>query len=155
MTKTSRKSPLRAAVLVGIAVLGASALLVAAGCGDDGENLPAGVVARVGDAPITEAQLDKTIEQSRAEAVASGQSLPKEGEEGYDDIRRQALQSLVQQKVVDFEAADCGKPCAVTRRRHHGRAQPDQAEQLRELPEEVRRLPEGAEDLEGRRQRRS
>ncbi len=35
MTKTSRKSPLRAAVLVGIAVLGASALLVAAGCGDD------------------------------------------------------------------------------------------------------------------------
>jgi foldase protein PrsA len=114
VTKTSRKSPLRAAVLVGIAVLGASALLVAAGGGDDGENLPAGVVARVGDAPITEAQLDKTIEQSRAEAVASGQSLPKEGEEGYDDIRRQALQSLVQQKVVDFEAKDCGAPCKVT-----------------------------------------
>jgi foldase protein PrsA len=115
VTKTSPKSPLRAAVLVGIAVLGASALLVAAGCGDDGENLPAGVVARVGDAPITEAQLDKTIEQSRAEAVASGQSLPKEGQEGYDDIRRQALQSLVQQKVVDFEAKDCGEPCTVTK----------------------------------------
>ena len=99
MTKTSRKSPLRAAVLVGIAVLGASALLVAAGCGDSGDSLPAGVVAQVGDAQITEAQLDTTIEQSRAEATASGQTLPKEGEEGYDDIRRQALQSLVQQKV--------------------------------------------------------
>ena len=114
MTKTSRKSPLRAAVLVGIAVLGASALLVAAGCGDSGDSLPAGVVAQVGDAQITEAQLDTTIEQSRAEATASGQTLPKEGEEGYDDIRRQALQSLVQQKVVDFEAKDCGKPCEVT-----------------------------------------
>ena len=64
-------------------------------------------------ATITEVQLDKTIEQSRAEATASGQALPKEGEEGFDDIRRQALQSLVQQKVVDFEAKDCGKPCAV------------------------------------------
>jgi parvulin-like peptidyl-prolyl isomerase len=115
VTKTSRKSSLRAAVLVGIAVLGATGVLVAAGCGDDGENLPAGVVARVGDAPITEAQLDKTIEQSRAEATASGQALPKEGEDGYDDIRRQALQSLVQQKVVDFEARDCGKPCQVTK----------------------------------------
>jgi foldase protein PrsA len=114
VTKTSRKSPLRAAVLVGIAVLGASALLVAAGCGDEGEDLPSGVVARVGDANITEVQLDKTIEQSRAEATASGQTLPKEGEKGYDDIRRQALQSLVQQKVVDFEAAECGKPCKVT-----------------------------------------
>lgn len=114
VTKTSRKSPLRAAVLVGIAVLGASALLVAAGCGDGGANLPAGVVARVGDANITEVQLDTTIEQSRAEATASGQTLPKEGQEGYDDIRRQALQSLVQQKVVDFEAKECGTPCAVT-----------------------------------------
>ncbi len=114
VTKTSRKLPLRAAVLVGIAVLGASGLLLAAGCGDDGGDLPAGVVARVGDAPITEAQLDETIEQSRAEAVATGQSLPQEGEEGYEDIRRQALQSLVQQKVVDFEATECGKPCQVT-----------------------------------------
>ena len=114
MTKTSRRSPLRAGVLVAIAVLGASGLLIAAGCGDDGESLPAGVVARVGDAPITEKQLDTTIEQSRAEASSSGQTLPKEGEEGYDDIRRQALQSLVQQKVVEFEAEDCGEPCEVT-----------------------------------------
>ena len=63
---------------------------------------------------ITEAQLNTTIEQSRAEASSSGQTLPKEGEEGYDDIRRQALQSLVQQKVVEFEAKDCGEPCEVT-----------------------------------------
>lgn len=114
MTKTSRRSPLAAGVLVAIAVLGAASLLVAAGCGDDGESLAAGVAAQVGDAQITEAQLDTTIEQSRAEATSSGQTLPKEGEEGYDDIRRQALQSLVQQKVVEFEARDCGKPCEVT-----------------------------------------
>ena len=114
MTKTSRRSPLRAGVLVGIAVLAAASLLVAAGCGDDSASLPSGVVATVGDASITEAQLNTTIEQSRAEASSSGQTLPKEGEEGYDDIRRQALQSLVQQKVVEFEAKDCGEPCEVT-----------------------------------------
>jgi foldase protein PrsA len=114
VTKTSRRSPLAAGVLVVIAVLGAAGLLLAAGCGDDGAGLPAGAVAQVGDAQITEVQLDATIEQSRAEATSSGQTLPKEGEKGYEDIRRQALQSLVQQKVVQFEARDCGKPCEVT-----------------------------------------
>ena len=114
MTKTSRRSPLAAGVLVVLAVLGAAGLLLAAGCGDDSASLPAGVVAQVGDAQITEAQLDTTIEQSRAEATSTGQTLPKEGEEGYEDIRRQALQSLVAQKVVEFEARDCGKPCEVT-----------------------------------------
>jgi len=111
---TNRRSPLVAGVLVGLAVLGASAALVVAGCGDDGSNLPDGVVARVGDANITEVELAKTIEQSRAEAEAQGASLPEEGAEGYEDVRRQAVQSLVQQKVVEFEARDCGQPCKVT-----------------------------------------
>jgi parvulin-like peptidyl-prolyl isomerase len=114
VTKTSRRSPLAAGVIVVVAVLGAAGLLLAAGCGDDSASLPDGVVAQVGDAQITEAQLDTTIEQSRAEATSSGQTLPEEGEEGYTDIRSQALQSLVQQKVVEFEARDCGKPCEVT-----------------------------------------
>lgn len=115
VTKTIRTSPLLAGVLVGLAALGAAATLLVAGCGDDGADLPDGVVARVGDAGITEAELTTTIEQSRAEAEAQGATLPEEGEDGYDDVRRQALQSLVQQKVVEFEARECGDPCAVTK----------------------------------------
>ena len=113
VTKTNRRSPLVAGVLVGLAALGAAGVLLVAGCGDDGSNLPDGVVARVGDAPITEAELTTTIDQSRAEAEAQGATLPEEGADGYDDVRRQALQSLVQQKVVEFEARECGTPCAV------------------------------------------
>ncbi len=103
-----------AGVLVGLAALGTAGLLLLAGCGDDGSSLPDGVVARVGDANITEAQLNTSIEQSRAEAQAQGATLPAEGEEGYESVRQQALQALVQQKVVTFEARECGKPCAVT-----------------------------------------
>jgi len=115
VTKTIRRSPLRAGVLVGLAALAAAGVLLIAGCGgDDGSNLPDGIAARVGDANITEAELATTIDQSRAEAEAQGATLPAEGAEGYDDVRRQALQSLVQQKVVQFEARDCGKPCKVT-----------------------------------------
>jgi parvulin-like peptidyl-prolyl isomerase len=113
VTKTNRRSPRVAGVLAGLAAL-CAALLLAAGCGDDGADLPDGVVARVGDAAITEAQLTETIEQSRAEAEAQGSSLPEEGAEGYDDVRRQALQQLVQQRVVSFEARQCGTPCKVT-----------------------------------------
>ena len=57
-------------------------------------------MARVGDAPITEKQLTTTIEQSRAQAKEQGQTLPAEGEDGYDQVRQQALQQLIQQEVV-------------------------------------------------------
>lgn len=113
VTKTTRRPPRRAGVLVGFAVLGAS-LLVAAGCGGGSSSLPSGVLARVGDVDITQSQLDKTIEQSRAEATAQGQTLPKPGDKGYSDLRRQALNSLVRQKVVELEAKKCGPPCIVT-----------------------------------------
>lgn len=110
MPKTIRRSPLVAGVLVllvGVAV---------AGCGsDDSANLPDGVVARVGDANITQAQLDRAIAQTAAEAKAQGQSVPAEGAEGYEQLEQQALQSLRQQRIVDFEARECGTPCKVTK----------------------------------------
>ncbi len=82
--------------------------------GDDSADLPSGVVARVGDANITEEQLDRAISQTSAEAKAQGQTVPAEGAEGYDQVRQQALQGLVQQKIVGFEARECGNPCKVT-----------------------------------------
>lgn len=114
MTKTNRRSPLFAGVIVGLAALGAAGLLLLSGCGDDASALPEGVAARVGDTRITQKQLTTTIEQSRAQAKSQGQTLPAVGEEGYDQVRQQALQQLIQQEVVSSEARTCGTPCKVT-----------------------------------------
>ncbi|MGD9694049.1 MAG: peptidylprolyl isomerase [Thermoleophilia bacterium] len=111
MTKTIRRSPLLAGVLA--LLVGMSVGL--AGCGgDDSSDLPSGVVARVGDADITEAQLAHQVEQNAAQLTAQNQTVPAEGSEGYTQLRQQSLQALVQQKIVDFEARKCGKPCQVT-----------------------------------------
>ena len=117
MTKTNRRSPLFAGVLVGLLALGAAGVLLLSGCGSDSEgtaDLPDGVVAQVNDEPITQKQLDETIAQSQAQAKQQGQTLPAEGETGYDQVRQQALQQLIQQEVVDAEARKCGTPCAVS-----------------------------------------
>ncbi len=116
MTKINRRSPLFAVVLVGLAALGAAALLLLSGCGgsDGTADLPDGVVAQVGDAPITQKQLDETIAQSQAQAKQQGQTLPAEGESGFDQVRQQALQQLIQQEVVNAEARKCGTPCNVS-----------------------------------------
>ena len=111
MPKTIRRSPFVAGVLV---LLVAVSVAVTACGDDDSADLPAGVVARVGDASITEAQLDRAIAQTTAEAKVQGQSVPAEGAEGYDQLRQQALQSLRRQKVIGFEARECGNPCKVT-----------------------------------------
>ena len=114
MTKINRKSPLFAGVLVGLVALGAAGMLVLSGCGSDSASLPTGVAARVGDTPITDKKLEATIAQSRAQAKQQNQTLPAAGEEGYDQVRQQALQQLIQQEVVGTEARKCGKPCAVS-----------------------------------------
>jgi parvulin-like peptidyl-prolyl isomerase len=100
----------------------APALLVAialgtglAACGDDGADLPAGVVAQVGDAPIRSADLDRALKQREVGAKSQGAAIPEPGSEGYDQLRQQALDTLVQQRIVDFEARKCGEPCKVTK----------------------------------------
>lgn len=115
VTKIIRRSPRVAGILVGLAALGATGLLVA-GCGDDGASLPEGVVARVGDTSVTQARLDKTIAQSRAQAKEQGQTLPASGEDGFDQVQQQALQQLIQQEVISSEARKCGTPCAVEKK---------------------------------------
>ena len=112
MAKTIRRSPLVAGVLVLLVAVGVGVTA----CGGDGDSadLPAGVVARVGDANVTQEQLDAAISQTTAEAKAQGQTVPTAGSDGYDQVQQQALQSLVQQRIVGFEARECGNPCEVT-----------------------------------------
>jgi foldase protein PrsA len=106
-----RRSPLAAGILLLLLAVGVGVTA----CGsDDSSDLPDGVVARVGDANITEQQLDRAIARRTAELKAQGQTVPAEGAEGYDQVRQQALQTLVGQKIVGFEARECGNPCKVT-----------------------------------------
>ena len=114
MTRNALTAPRLAVLLV---VLAAGVIGLAAGCGGgDGGDLPDGVVARVGDAAIPEEELSKAIEQQRAQAEQQGATFPKEGSEGYDQVRRQALETLVLQRIVDFEARKCGTTCRVTKK---------------------------------------
>ena len=88
--------------------------VTACGGGDDSADLPEGVVARVGDASITQKQLEAAISRTTAEAKSQGQTVPTQGSEGYQQLEQQALQSLVQERIVGFEARECGNPCKVT-----------------------------------------
>jgi foldase protein PrsA len=108
---TLRRSPLLTGVLV---LLVAAVAVGVSACGSDSADLPAGVVARVGDADITQAQLDRLITLGTAQAKANGQTLPAKGQAGFDAVERQALQQLVLDKAYAFEARECGQPCKVT-----------------------------------------
>jgi foldase protein PrsA len=115
VTKTNRRSPLVAVVIVGLVALSSAALLGLAGCGgSDSADLPAGVVAQVGDAQITQAQLTEAIDQARFDAKAQGQPIPAAGAEGYTAVEQSLLDQLVRSKVIELEADKCGKPCVVT-----------------------------------------
>jgi foldase protein PrsA len=114
VTKTNRRSPLVAGVIVGLVALSAAALLGLAGCGNDQASLPAGVVAQVGDVQITQTQLDTSIDQTRFDAKAQGQTVPAAGAQGYTAVEQSVLDQLVRSKIVQLEAKKCGTPCAVT-----------------------------------------
>jgi foldase protein PrsA len=84
------------------------------GCGSSSATLPGGVVAQVGDTQITTAQLDTYMSQLAASATSQGQAFPTPGTASYTTAQQQALQQLIQLQIVGFEAAKCGKPCAVS-----------------------------------------
>jgi foldase protein PrsA len=102
----------RRSVVIGLALLVALCVAVLSACGSSG--LPSGVVARVGDAQITQAQLSRYMSQLAANATLQGQSFPAPGSTDYVSAEQQSLQSLVQLQIVGFEAAKCGHACDVT-----------------------------------------
>jgi foldase protein PrsA len=91
-----------AAVLLG---LFASALVFAA-CG--GNQVPAGAIAAVGDATVTQEQFDQIWAQAKAQyASAQGAPpFPKEGTAGYDQLRASIVNYLVQNAIIMQQAAD-------------------------------------------------
>lgn len=95
-----------ALVVFGVAMLSA--------CGSSSSTLPTGIVAQVGDAQITQAQLDTYMSQLAASATSQGQAFPTPGTASYQSAQQQALQQLIQLQIVGFEAGKCAKPCAVS-----------------------------------------
>jgi foldase protein PrsA len=77
-------------------------------------SLPKDVVAQVGDAQITGQELDRTMAQAQAQFESQGQSFPAAGTAQYQDYRQRILQQLIGQRIIGFEAAKCGKECAVS-----------------------------------------
>jgi foldase protein PrsA len=93
---------------------GALGLVACGGSEPQSSDLPAGVVAQVGDSQITKAELDRMLAQQAAAAKAGGSTFPKPGTDQYATVRQQVLQQIVLSRIVDFEAAKCGARCKVT-----------------------------------------
>ncbi len=96
------KKVILAAVLLGLL---ASALVFAA-CG--GNNVPAGAIASVGGATVTQQQFDQILAQAKAQ-YASQQGappFPKEGTAQYDQLKASIVNYLVQNEVIKQQAAD-------------------------------------------------
>lgn len=117
----ARTLPRFAGVLALVAVL----VFGVAACGDDtatpegGDNLPSGVIAQFGDQQVTADELNRAVEQQIAQTqqVPEGQTAPpapKAGTFEYDAIRKQALENIRIQRLVEVESKKCGKPCEVT-----------------------------------------
>ena len=90
------KKVILAAVLLGLL---ASALVFAA-CG--GNKVPAGAIASVGSAAVTQQQFDQIWAQAKAQ-YASQQGappFPKEGTAQYDQLKASIVNYLVQNEVI-------------------------------------------------------
>ena len=96
------KKVIVAAVLLGLL---ASALVFAA-CG--GNKVPAGAIASIGGATVTQQQFDQILAQAKAQ-YASQQGappFPKEGTAQYDQLKASIVNYLVQNEVIKQQAAD-------------------------------------------------
>ena len=96
------KKVILAAVLLGLL---ASALVFAA-CG--GNKVPAGAIASIGGATVTQQQFDQILAQAKAQ-YASQQGappFPKEGTAQYDQLKASIVNYLVQNEVIKQQAAD-------------------------------------------------
>ncbi len=97
---------------IGAIATGAIALVI--GLSACGGGVPSGSVAQVGDAQIPAAELDRAIAQQKAAAEQQKQTFPADGSDQYNALRSQALEQLIFQRIVGFEAEKCGTPCRVT-----------------------------------------
>jgi parvulin-like peptidyl-prolyl isomerase len=94
--------------LLGLVLLSipfAFAALLAAGCGNSAPGIPTGAIATVGSGVVTKADFDQIVNQAKVQAKAQKQKFPAVGTYNYDQYAAQIIDYLVQQKLVDQQAA--------------------------------------------------
>jgi foldase protein PrsA len=84
--------------------IGAAVLFVAAGCALDSGGVPSNAIAVVGEQTVTKSELDRVLDQARANARESSRPFPKPGTAQYRQIREQVVQYLVRRAQLAAEA---------------------------------------------------
>ena len=85
-----------------------------AACGDGGADLPQGVVAQIGDASIAPPSSSARWISARRSPSSRAPPCPSPAARATPSSAK-ALDALVQQRIVEFEARKCGEPCKVTK----------------------------------------
>lgn len=84
--------------------LAAALLLAAAGCGGDSRAVPEDAIAVVGDETVANADLQRLLNQAKANSRGSRHPFPKPGTRPYLQIREQVVQFLVRRAQIAEEA---------------------------------------------------
>ncbi len=80
--------------------------LVATACGGgDSQSVPDDAIATVDGQSIEKSEFDALLKRAEASFKARGQEFPKTGTAEYDDLRKRAVEFLVQQKQFALAAA--------------------------------------------------
>ena len=94
-------------VRITLAVLGATAALVASACGGS-SSVPSGSVAVVGGTEISKDELDQLLEQRKKGLEAQKQEFPKAGTPEYQSLQTQLVAYLVQLEQFRQAADELG-----------------------------------------------
>ena len=94
-------------VRISLAVLGATAALVASACGGSA-SVPSGSVAVVSGTEISKDDLDRLLDQAKKGYEATKQQFPKAGTPEYQNLQTQYVAYLVQREEFRQAAADLG-----------------------------------------------
>jgi foldase protein PrsA len=84
--------------------LAAALLLAAVGCGGDSRAVPEEAIAVVGDETVANADLQRLLNQAKANSRGSRHPFPKPGTRPYLQIREQIVQFLVRRAQIAEEA---------------------------------------------------
>ncbi len=89
-------------------ILVAAVALTAAGCGgsDGPGDVPSDAVAVVGEETITKADFDSLLEQAKVSYKTQKRPFPKAGSPEYEQLKRQAMQVLVQRSQLEQRAGE-------------------------------------------------
>jgi hypothetical protein len=89
-----------------ITLLLVPALLVAAGCGGDDEDVPADAVAVIDGQEIPKSDFDAMMAQAERSYKQSDRKFPKVGTPEYQNLKNMAIQFLVERKQFELAAED-------------------------------------------------